>query len=145
MKVAHKSLRPSPWSQIAVTSCHDYWLTSSTPTSGCGSVKNNLSKISGKLLYKICMLSFCYSFCYVMVMLYLLQWRKKWVIAVPQTWDPQWFCKVWKGTRLFLGEEGCDDLQVWCGCRACTLNLPFLPPQQHFQPAAKHLTNLRTF
>jgi hypothetical protein len=25
------------------------------------------------------------------------------------------------------------------------LNLPFLPPQQHFQPAAKHLPNLRTF
>jgi hypothetical protein len=35
MRVAHKSVRLSPLSQIAVTSCHDLPLCSSAPNSGC--------------------------------------------------------------------------------------------------------------
>jgi hypothetical protein len=35
MRVGSQSVRPSTSSRIAVTSCHDYLLTSSAPDSGC--------------------------------------------------------------------------------------------------------------
>jgi hypothetical protein len=57
-----QSVWPSPLSQIVVTSCHDYPLTSSTPNSACRWAYNNPVTISGKLLYRICISSFCQIF-----------------------------------------------------------------------------------
>jgi hypothetical protein len=57
-----ESVRPSPLSQTVVTSCHDYPLTSSTPNNACRWAYNNPATISGKLLYRICIPSFCQIF-----------------------------------------------------------------------------------
>jgi len=54
-----KPSRPSPPSRTAVTSCHDYPLSSSAPNSGCRKTCNNLPKNLGIPLYTSCVLSFC--------------------------------------------------------------------------------------
>jgi hypothetical protein len=53
-----KCVWPSPSSQITVTSCHDYPMTSSAPNTGCREADNNLPITSCKPLYRICILSF---------------------------------------------------------------------------------------